>query len=72
MKKTITTIIAVVFIAASFTSCKKDYTCTCTYPSNSALNSSFTYPKVTKSIATTDCNTESTSAAVAGGSCALK
>jgi len=71
MKKTIVTVIAVVFIAASFVGCKKDYTCSCTF-GNSALNYDYKYPKVKKKDATSSCDGLNSTAKLGGGSCTLK
>lgn len=69
MKK-LTIIAATAFLAVSFTSCKKDYTCECTY-SNTALNSTSTV-KTTKKDAEDKCNTLNTAASPVGGTCKLK
>lgn len=72
MKKTIATVIAVIFVAASFTSCKKDFTCSCTYSSNSALNYDYKYTKVKKKDAQASCDGLDSSAKLVNGSCTLK
>lgn len=72
MKKTIVTVIAVVFIAASFVGCKKDFTCSCTYGSNAALNYDYKYVKVKKKDAQSSCDGLSSAAKIGGGSCTLK
>lgn len=69
MKK-ITLVAAVTLLAVSFTSCKKDYTCECTY-SNTALNSSSTI-KTTKKDAEEKCKTLNDAASPVGGTCAIK
>lgn len=69
MKK-ITLIAAVALLAVSFTSCKKEYTCECTY-SNTTLNSSSTI-KTTKKDAEDKCSTLNSAASPVGGSCSLK
>lgn len=62
---------AVALLAASFTSCKKTYTCQCTYANNSALNSSSDI-KTTKKDADKKCSTLNDAAKPVGGSCSLK
>lgn len=76
--------IAVIALAASvaFTSCKKkttdptgNYTCTCIFTLAGVTDTAaYTYTSVTKSVATTDCNTESSAFTSQGftGSCTLK
>lgn len=68
MKKVM--ILAAALFAVSFTSCKKEYTCECTY-TNTTLNSTSTI-KSTKKDAEDKCNTLSSAAAAIGGSCTLK
>jgi len=60
MKKVLT-IAAVVALTASFTSCRKDYTCDCTYTYDVAGTSttteySYEYNKVKKKDATASCD----------------
>lgn len=69
MKKN-TLIALVAILAISFTSCKKDYTCECTY-SNTALNSTSTV-KTTKKDADARCETLNNAAKGAGGTCKIK
>lgn len=52
MKKVLA-IIAIVAFAASFSACKKDYTCTCTV---GGLSIPITYTKVKKSYAEDNCS----------------
>lgn len=68
MKKIIFTLAVVAFAAVSFTSCKKDYTCTCTILGQT---SSTTYEKTTKDDAQTKCDQANTASAILGGSCKL-
>ncbi len=67
MKK-IAPIAAIALFAVAFTSCKKDYTCTCTINGQS---SSYKYTKVKKSDAKKSCDALNTSASAVGGSCKL-
>jgi hypothetical protein len=62
------------FAALSMTSCKKKYTCECTYPSNPTLNTSIQTEKMKKSDAEARCALLNTVAATAPdpGSCKLK
>ncbi len=69
MKK-ITPILAIAALAISFTSCKKDYTCTCK-DSAGTQTAQYQFPKVKKSAAEDGCNTWHTAAQVSGGSCSL-
>ncbi len=70
MKK-ITPMIAIALFALASTSCKKNYTCECTYANNSSLNSSSEI-KTTKKDAEAKCKTLNDAAAPVGGTCALK
>ncbi len=67
MKK-IFSLLAVVAILTAFTSCKKDYTCTCT---TLGIESSTTIEDKSKSEAEDICATADTAAQLAGGSCTL-
>lgn len=69
MKK-IAPIAAIALFAVAFTSCKKDYTCTC---KNSAgvASTPVEYKNVKKSDAKKACDALSTIAAINGGSCSL-
>ncbi len=67
MKKALTLIAGVAFVAVLFTSCKKDYTCTCTIGS---ISSSATYTKVSKKTATDACDA-SNAALLGAGTCKL-
>lgn len=67
MKKFFIPALAVVFIVG-MTSCKKDYTCTCTI---AGLETSVTYTDVKKADAEEACDAASTAAAIGGGSCSL-
>ncbi len=66
------TLLAVAFVAISFASCKKDYTCTCSYTSGtSTASSNVTYTKVKKKDAQKSC--DAANANMGGlGSCTLK
>lgn len=69
-------IAAIAVVACMFTSCKKDYTCTCSWTQPGAstkTTQSWTYPKTTKSKATDACNSQGTiiKAASADGSCSI-
>ena len=68
MKKIIFTLAVVAFAAVSFTSCKKDYTCTCTVAGATTTNK---YEKVSKDDAQKSCDASNASAAILGGSCKL-
>jgi capsular polysaccharide biosynthesis protein len=68
MKKIILSLAVVAIAAVSFTSCKKDYTCTCTILGQA---SSTTYEKTTKDDAQSKCDAANTGAALLGGSCKL-
>jgi hypothetical protein len=74
MKK-ITLLAAAAFIAISFTSCKKDYTCTCTVPAQgSSPAETYTYQlkDVKKKDAKSACNSVGTIWILDGGSCDFK
>ncbi|MBL7684190.1 MAG: hypothetical protein JNK00_12595 [Flavipsychrobacter sp.] len=64
-------IAGVALMAIAFTSCKKDYTCTCTYANNPSVNSTSTI-KTTKKDAETKCSTLNDAAKPVGGTCSLK
>ena len=68
MKKALTLIAGVAFVAVLFTSCKKDYTCTCIV---SGTTTPYTYAKVSKATATDACNSANATWAILGGSCKL-
>jgi hypothetical protein len=75
MKKLSLLAIAALFVATSFTSCKKDYTCVCSAGSNGAVSvdaSQVEYKKVKKSDAEDSCAALSTFQSLGGGSCSLK
>lgn len=67
MKK-IFSLLAVVAILASFTSCKKDYTCTCTI---AGVDTATPLDDQSKSDAEDACAVLDTAAQLAGGSCTL-
>ncbi len=68
MKKALTLFAGVALVAMLFTSCKKDYTCTCTV---SGVSTTVTYSKVSKKDATTSCDASNATFVIAGGSCKL-
>ena len=68
MKKALTLFASVAFVAMLFTSCKKDYTCTCT---DSAGSIPYTYTKVSKKTADQSCTTLNSLWILSGGSCKL-
>jgi hypothetical protein len=72
MKKLSLLSIAALFVATSFTSCKKDYTCACS--GNSLIpTANYEYKKVKKADAEEACTAQSTAYGVfGGGSCKLK
>lgn len=67
MKKFFVPALAVLFIVG-MTSCKKDYTCTCTV---GGVESTSTFEDVKKSEAEDACNSLDTAASIGGGSCSL-
>lgn len=69
MKK-IAPIAAFALLAVAFTSCKKDYTCTCK-DSNGTQTAKYEYPKVKKSAAQESCDALNTAASMSGGSCSI-
>ncbi len=68
MKKVLTLIAGVAFVAVLFTSCKKNYTCTCTITGGTSVSSD--YGKTSKKAATDACDASS-AALGASGSCSL-
>jgi hypothetical protein len=69
MKK-VTSIALIALLAVGFTSCKKDWTCTC--KDKDGKESPYTYPKVPKKTAKASCDAANTSWTAGGGSCSLK
>lgn len=69
MKK-IASIAVIALLAVGFTSCKKDYTCTCK-DSSGKESAKYTFPKVKKKDAKTACDNWNNSFKIAGGSCSL-
>lgn len=67
MKKLVLAVAALGLV--SLTSCKKEYTCKCTFMGTSTEAKS---GKVKKADAKTWCDNANTSAKIAGGSCELK
>ena len=68
MKKALTLFAGVALVAMLFTSCKKDYTCTCTI---SGVSTPATYTKVSKKTATDACDALNATWTALGGSCTL-
>ena len=69
------TLLAAVVIAASFASCKKNYTCVCTgTQSGSTASYSYTYDlgKIKKKDAKSTCNSVGASWVTIGGTCEAK
>jgi len=75
MKKITPFVIVALFGALTFTSCKKDYKCTCKIPSGSSTGTDTSYNfdlgKSKKSDAQSKCNTYNATAAIVGGSCSI-
>jgi hypothetical protein len=67
------TLLAAVVIAASFASCKKDYTCVCTVTSG-GVSTNYTYDlgKIKKKDAKSSCDAAGSIWVAAGGSCEAK
>jgi hypothetical protein len=54
-------LMVVALVATMFTSCKKDYTCTCTITTlGTSTTQTFNYPKMTKGDAKDACNSQQT------------
>jgi len=70
MKKLSLLSVAALFIATSFTSCKKDYTCACSGGTTNTFN--YEYKKMKKSDAEDACSSASSIWSIGGGSCSLK
>lgn len=69
MKK-IASVTVIALLAIGFTSCKKDYTCTC--KDNTGKEAAkYTFPKVKKKDAKTACDSWNNTFKISGGSCAL-
>ncbi|GDX52114.1 hypothetical protein LBMAG27_11610 [Bacteroidota bacterium] len=68
MKKALTLFAGVAVVAMLFSSCKKDYTCTCT---SAGVSTPATFVKVSKKDATDACNQLNTTWALLAGSCKL-
>ncbi len=71
------TLLAAVVIAASFASCKKDYTCVCTVPASSSsyyAGTSYTYDlgKIKKKDAKASCEAAGATWINLGGTCEEK
>lgn len=69
MKK-IAPIAAFVLLGAMFTSCKKDYTCTCKDKDGKQVGQ-YTYPKAKKKDAKAACDVWHNGMATAGGKCEI-
>jgi hypothetical protein len=76
MKKITSLAIVSLFVAASFVSCKKDYTCTCTTVSDGINSESSITIKDTKSKAKSTCSSYESNTSMLGmtitTTCALK
>ena len=59
-----------VFLLTTFASCKKNYTCTCTFP-NASVGTTKTTFKAKKDDAEASCAALNTNAQTIGGACAL-
>lgn len=70
MKKIAPIATIALFTAMSFTSCKKDYKCTCKNADGSVANT-YELTKVDKTTAESTCNTWNSTFQIAGGSCSL-
>jgi hypothetical protein len=70
MKK-ITLVIVCAVMAATMSSCEKNYTCTCVYPGSTIGTTSTTYKAKKKSDAEAACSAQNVGAKANGGSCAL-
>jgi len=72
--KKLLSIAAVTVALVSLSSCKKDYTCTCTFVEVGEPNyeTNLTIPNVSKKDAKTACDNFTTTYSVAGGTCELK
>lgn len=62
--------IAAIALLTAFTSCKKDYTCSCSEPSGDKMD--YEIKKAKKKDAKSACDTWNTLWALGGGSCSLK
>ncbi|MBW7868792.1 MAG: hypothetical protein H3C31_10745 [Brumimicrobium sp.] len=73
MKRTILTTLAIIAISFAFTSCKKDWKCTCKTGTGIIIEeASQTYTNVSKKDAKASCDVFSTTyAAPFGGSCSI-
>lgn len=70
MKKSTITILIAFIACIAFTSCKKDFTCTC-YDNASIATDKSTYNQVTKNVAEEKCDLLNKGAAINGGYCSL-
>jgi len=68
MKKALSLVAGVALVAVLFTSCKKDYTCSCTILGSTTKS---TIADASKKDATDACDALNTSAAILGGTCSL-
>lgn len=69
MKKLVLSIAALALVATTMTSCKKEYTCSC---SILGVTQDTKFEKMSKADAEDKCKEASTSAAILGGSCSIK
>lgn len=70
MKKN--TVLVAALALLSLTSCKKDYTCTCTDPADPTSNQAFPFKDAKKKDAQSACDQWNSLYAIDGGSCSLK
>ena len=68
MKKALSLVAGVALVAVLFTSCNKDYTCSCTILGTTTAS---TIANSSKGDATNACDALNVSAAILGGSCKL-
>jgi hypothetical protein len=64
-------LLPVVVAAILFTSCEKNYTCTCVYPGSTIGTTKTTFKAKKKSQAESNCADLNTQAKTNGGSCAM-
>lgn len=70
MKK-FASIAAIALFAVGFTSCKKDFTCTCT-DADGNETASYQFPSTTKKLAQEGCDVWNNGISASGGKCDLK
>jgi Ni/Co efflux regulator RcnB len=69
MKKLLLSVAAFAIVATTMTSCKKEYTCSCTILGQTQDTK---FEKMSKADAEDKCKEASTGAAILGGSCSIK